>query len=53
MEEHDEEVAELSMTGYNDVERQFVDVSDDSDDDEGKKKGFLMRNGGWISLEVF
>jgi hypothetical protein len=51
--ECDEEVNELGKVEYESVKKQFVDTFDDGDDDEGKKRGFLMKNAGWISLEVF
>ena len=45
---------ELDKDGYNDLKRYvFVDVLNSSCDDEGKKRGFLRKNAGWISLEVF
>ena len=53
VEGYDEEVDELGITGYGDVKRMFVDVFDSGDDDEEKKRGFLMMNGGWISHEAF
>jgi hypothetical protein len=46
-------VDESVETGYSDVKRKFVDFSDSGDDDEGKRRGFLRKNAGWISLEVF
>jgi hypothetical protein len=49
----DEEVAELGMTGYGDMKRQILDVLDSGDDDKEKKRGFLMKNEGWISLGEF
>jgi hypothetical protein len=53
MVEGDEQVDELDMAGYNDEKRQFVNVLNSGDDDEEMKMGFLMKNAGWISLEVF
>jgi hypothetical protein len=49
MVEGDEQVDELDMAGYNDEKRQFVNILNSDDDDEEKKRGFLMKNGGWIS----
>lgn len=48
----DEEVAELGITGYGDVKRQFVNILDSGDDVEERKRGFWMRNVNWISREV-
>ena len=49
---YDEKGDELGMVEYIDM-RQFVDVLKNDDGDEGKKKDFLLKNVGWISLEVF
>ena len=49
---YDEKGDELGMVEYIDM-RQFVDVLKNDDGDEGKKKDFLLKNIGWISLEVF
>jgi hypothetical protein len=43
-------VGELGETGYSDEKRKFVDILD-SDDDEEKKKDFLLKNGDWINHE--
>ena len=50
---NDEGVDEWGMVEYIDMKRQFVDVLDSDDDDQGKKRGFLRKNTSWISLEVF
>jgi len=41
------------MTEYNDVKRRLFGFLDDGNDDEGKKRDFLTKNVGWISLEAF
>ena len=49
---NDEKVDELDMVGYLDMERQFFDALNSGGDDEEKKMDFLLKNVGWISLEV-
>jgi hypothetical protein len=46
----DEEVDE---TGYSDVKRNFVSVSDNGDDNEEKKWDFLWKIVGWINHGAF
>ena len=41
---YDEEVDEFDIIGYNSMKRWFVNVFDSGDDDEEKKRGFLMKN---------
>ena len=43
---YDEKGDELGMVEY-------IDVLKNDDGDEGKKKDFLLKNVGWISLGVF
>jgi hypothetical protein len=47
---YDEEVDE---TGYSDVKRNFVAVSDNGDDDEERKRDFLLKIVGWINHGAF
>ena len=47
-----DEKDELDMVGYLDMERQFFDALNSGGDDEEKKMDFLLKNVGWISLEV-
>ena len=44
---------ELAGTGYSDEKKGIFYFLNDDDDDEGKKRDFLLKNAGWISLEVF
>ena len=51
----DEEVDELGMIGYSDVDKRFLNifVGDDSDDDdEEMKRDFLLRSGDKIYHET-
>jgi hypothetical protein len=50
---NDEEVDEEVETGYGDMEGKFFGVWNSDDDDEGKKRDFLLKNVGWICLGAF
>ena len=51
-----DEFDELEKVEYNSLNLKrnvFVDTLNSGCDDKGKKRGFLRKNAGWISLKVF